>query len=257
MRGVKIGESVVIVALVAELLVLILTPTYCFSTEKKTEFEDSMSDYGATIIQGQALEIIKDKYELVKSADGKGGIISYDVAENGDIATIYGDRDYLAVYDASMNVILNTTSHYKMRKVLLYENAIFIFSTDYHCAIYNMKGELQKLYELTEFSSDNPKSGIYTQYEELTNANKVVIGSSTYYITNKIEIIPEHLGDQKNQYRYLIRMDKNGNKTILLDKTEVFRNRILVVLYFVACAIITLLVLSYKYHVLEKLKGLD
>ena len=92
------------------------------------------------------------------------------------------------------------------------------------------------------------------QYEEFTKANKVVIGSSTYYITNKIEIIPEHLGDQKNQYRYLIRMDKNGNKTILLDKTEVFRNRLFVVFYFVACAIITLFVLNYKYHVIDRLR---
>lgn len=225
----------------------------CFASNKDA-VEDLLSRLGAKKIQGQDFEAVKDKYKLASSTDGSGGIVAYDVSERGDIAIVYGDREFISIYDNDMN----EKYQYKDRveSVLFLDEDMLLFSLDYTCALYNDVGELKAIYDLTELKKDNPRKDVYEEYDRITRTGVKEKNGSIYYISNNTESPQYDLGDEKNQYRYLIRMDKNGSKTVLLDKKEVFRNRFIIVFYFIACAIIILLVLNYKYHMLDRLKVL-
>lgn len=223
----------------------------CFASNRD-DVEEYLSALGAKKIQGQKYEAVKDNYELERTTDVNGGIVSYDVAENGDIAVVYGDREFVSIYDSNMNM----KHQYKDRveSVLFLDNYILLFSLDYTCALYNTAGELKAIYDLTELKKDNPRKDAYEEYDRITRTGVKEKGGNVYYISNNIESPQYNLGDEKNQYRYLIRADKNGNKTVLIDKKEVFRNKILYIFYFIACAIIILLALNYKYHFIKKLR---
>lgn len=228
-------RKVIITTLI--IVFFVLQPTSCFAVDGN-QVEAFLSEFRPEKVQGRSFEEVKESYKLVETRDETGGIIAYDIAENGNIAVITGEREFLTIYDGDMNIIGQYNPRLYMEGIKYLDDYILIFTTYDTCAVYDQNMELISIYDIvTETESASP----YEKYESIARETIKRRGDYTFYISDRVNKPPSISLGWKHQYNYLIRVDENGEQSVLLDRND---KRIVLIIFLTCVAAAIVLVVA-------------
>lgn len=210
------------------IVLFILHPTSCLAVDNQVE--DFLSEFRPEKVQGRSFEEAKENYRLVETRDEAGGIIAYDIAENGNIAVITGEREYLTIYDSNMKIIGQYNPRLYMEGVRWLGDYILIFTVYDTCGVYDQDGNLLSIYTIV---NDTEDVSPYEKYESVAREIIKKRDGSLYYISDRKNRPPSTSLGIKHQYNYLVRVDENGERVILLD-----RGNELIMLIIIPCLIL-------------------
>lgn len=208
----------------------ILHPTSCLAVDDN-QVEAFLSEFRPEKVQGRSFEEAKENYRLVETRDEAGGIIAYDIAENGNIAVITGEREYLTIYDSNMKIIGQYNPRLYMEGVRWLGDYILIFTVYDTCGVYDQDGNLLSIYAI---ANDTEDVSPYEKYESVAREIIKKRDGSLYYISDRKNRPPSTSLGIKHQYNYLVRVDENGERVILLDRG----NELIMLIIIIPCLIL-------------------
>ena len=220
-------RKVIITTLI--IVFFVLQPTSCFAVDGN-QVEAFLSEFRPEKVQGRSFEEVKESYKLVETRDETGGIIAYDIAENGNIAVITGEREFLTIYDRNMNIIGQYNPRLYMEGVRWLGDYILIFTVYDTCGVYDQEGKLISIYTIV---SETQGASPYEKYESVAREIIKKKDGSLYYISDRKNRPPSTSLGRKHQYNYLVRVDENGERVILLD-----RGNVLIMMIIIPCLIL-------------------
>lgn len=227
-------------------LMALVQPVCCFATDAD-DVEKFLSPFQPKARVGHTFEEFCEIYKLVEVKNERGGIIDFDVAENGNIAVITGERRYLTIYDPDMNIIGQYEPKYQMEGVRYLGDKLLVFNILDRCVVYDENREYVASYEI------EPEP--HETYERIARENPKKRGEFTYYKSDRIKKIPTLRLGRKHQSMYLVRVDKDGKRTVLLNRALYKLMWTLVAaLIIIVNGTLGLLYLSDKYPIFETMR---